>query len=101
MGDLPLGLRLTGLSDRSATGRERYKKRHNDKEDKPVHLSSLGSQAQERIFVTDADLEKYCAVAVDAGATHAKQIHPASVITAPWVRLKCQFGCPGYGIGLC
>ncbi|MFB3881070.1 MAG: DUF2284 domain-containing protein [Armatimonadota bacterium] len=25
---------------------------------------------------------------------------PATVITAPWVRLKCQFGCGGYGLRL-
>lgn len=53
------------------------------------------------IIVTDSDLEKYCSLAVEAGATHAKQIHPSSVVTAPWVRLKCQFGCPGYGRGHC
>jgi predicted metal-binding protein len=23
------------------------------------------------------------------------------VVTAPWVRLKCQFGCPGYDRGYC
>ena len=54
-----------------------------------------------RVLATDSDLEKYCALAVQAGATHAKQIHPSSVVTAPWVRLKCQFGCPGYGRGYC
>ncbi len=52
-------------------------------------------------IVADPDLEKYCSVAVEAGATHARQIHPSSVATAPRVRLKCQFGCPGYGRGLC
>jgi len=31
------------------------------------------------------------------GAAEAKVISPESVITAPWVRLKCQFGCGGYG----
>ena len=29
------------------------------------------------------------------GAAETKAISPASVITAPWVRLKCQFGCAG------
>jgi predicted metal-binding protein len=66
-----------------------------------VQLSSLGSSVQDRIFVTDGDLEKYCGLAVEAGATHAKQIHPGSVVTAPWVRLKCQYGCPGSGKGHC
>ena len=26
-------------------------------------------------------------------------IPTSSVVTAPWVRLKCQYGCPGYGRG--
>ncbi len=47
------------------------------------------------------DLEKYCAMAIEGGATHAVPIRPDSVVTAPWVRLKCQFGCPGYGKGYC
>jgi predicted metal-binding protein len=44
------------------------------------------------------DLKKYCDHAIEKGFTHAKPVDPASVITAPWVRLKCQFGCPGYGL---
>jgi len=51
--------------------------------------------------MNDVDLEKYCAQAVEKGATHAKQIHPSSVVTAPWVRLKCQFGCPVYDKSYC
>lgn len=43
------------------------------------------------------DLKKYCNIALEAGATHVKVIDPAGVATAPWVRLKCQFGCGGYG----
>ena len=43
--------------------------------------------------MNDGDLEKYCIRAVENGATHAKQIHPSTVITEPWVRKKCQFGC--------
>ncbi len=31
------------------------------------------------------------------GAAEAKLVDPASVVTAPWVRLKCQYGCGGYG----
>lgn len=46
--------------------------------------------------MSDVDLGKYCQWAVERGATHAKQIHPSSVVTAAWVRWKCQFGCPGY-----
>ena len=46
--------------------------------------------------MNDADLKEYCARAVERGATHAKQIHPSSVVTAPWVLLKCQSGCSSY-----
>ena len=38
-------------------------------------------------------LEKYCEKALQAGATDAKIIHPSTVVTAPWVRIKCMFGC--------
>ena len=43
------------------------------------------------------DLDQYCDLGIEAGAAHAKIIHPGTVITALWVRLKCQFGCAGYG----
>ena len=47
------------------------------------------------------DLEKYCRMAKDRGATDAITIHPDRVVTAPWVLIKCQFGCPDYGRGYC
>jgi len=47
----------------------------------------------------DSDLKRYCESAVEREATHAKQIHPSSVVTAAWVRWKCHFGCPEYGKG--
>lgn len=47
------------------------------------------------------DLKKYCDQAVGFGFTHAKVIDPASVVTAAWVRLKCRYGCPGYGWSHC
>lgn len=50
---------------------------------------------------SDSDLEKYCAMGIERGVSHARQIHPGSVVTAPWVRLKCQFGCPHYGRSHC
>lgn len=31
------------------------------------------------------------------GSAEAKVISPETVVTATWVRLKCQFGCGGYG----
>jgi predicted metal-binding protein len=40
---------------------------------------------------------KYVKKAVDLGAKEAKIISASSVVTAQWVRLKCQFGCDGYG----
>ncbi|MCX7817518.1 MAG: DUF2284 domain-containing protein [Syntrophales bacterium] len=42
----------------------------------------------------DNDLRKYCDAARGFGAKDAKVIDPASVVTAPWVRFKCLFGCP-------
>lgn len=66
-----------------------------------MNPSSESSTGRDLIIDVDSDLEKYGVMAMQAGATHAKQVHPSSVATAPWVRLKCQFGCPGYGRGHC
>ncbi|MDQ1238570.1 MAG: hypothetical protein QG577_755, partial [Thermodesulfobacteriota bacterium] len=52
-------------------------------------------------FVMDSDLKKYFDLAMDDRASHAKQINPGSVATAPWVRMKSQFGCPSYAKGYC
>ena len=38
--------------------------------------------------------------AVELGAAEAKVVSPATVVTAHWVRLKCQYGCGGYGLRL-
>jgi predicted metal-binding protein len=38
---------------------------------------------------------------VSLGAMEAKVVKPSAVVTADWVRLKCQFGCGGYGSSLC
>ena len=35
------------------------------------------------------------------GISGAKVIDPRSVVTAEWVRMKCQFGCTGFGMSLC
>ncbi len=51
--------------------------------------------------MNDDDLEKYCTRINEEELTHAKQIDPSTVVTAPWVRLKCQFGCPGYDRSYC
>jgi predicted metal-binding protein len=46
-------------------------------------------------------LEDYCKKALEMGVDGAKRIDPRSVVTAEWVRMKCQFGCPGFGMSLC
>jgi predicted metal-binding protein len=43
------------------------------------------------------DLERYRRLALKKGATFAKLISPRTVKTAEWVRMKCTFGCSGYG----
>jgi predicted metal-binding protein len=39
----------------------------------------------------------YLKRAKELGAKDAKIIPAKSIVTAEWVRLKCQFGCDGYG----
>jgi len=39
--------------------------------------------------------------AKDLGAVSAKLISTDSIILGDWVRLKCQYGCGGYGKSLC
>ena len=46
-------------------------------------------------------LTPFLTMALERGVDHARIIETSSIITAPWVRLKCQFGCFGYGRGLC
>ncbi len=43
---------------------------------------------------------KHLKRAKELGAKEAKIISAKSVVTAGWVRLKCQFGCDGYGKAL-
>jgi len=45
--------------------------------------------------------DKYVARALAAGADEAKIVPVSNVVTAEWVRLKCQFGCDGFGKRLC
>jgi predicted metal-binding protein len=44
---------------------------------------------------------KYVEQALAAGAHEAKVVPVGNVVTAEWVRLKCQFGCSGFGKRLC
>jgi predicted metal-binding protein len=46
-------------------------------------------------------LESYCEKALEMGIDGAKIVDPCSVVTAEWVRMKCQFGCPGFGMSPC
>jgi predicted metal-binding protein len=46
-------------------------------------------------------LESYCDRVKSQGVDDALIVKTSSVFTAPWVRLKCQFGCSGYGERLC
>jgi len=46
-------------------------------------------------------VEVYCKEALEMGVDGAKMIDPHSVVTAEWVRMKCQFGCPGFGLSHC
>ena len=43
------------------------------------------------------DLKEFCTEAQKLGAVDAIVIAPKDVVTGEWVRLKCQFGCGGYG----
>ena len=43
---------------------------------------------------------KFLQRAKSLGAKHAKIIPARSIVTAQWVRLKCQFGCGTYGTRL-
>jgi predicted metal-binding protein len=47
------------------------------------------------------DPKRYVKQALAGGATEAKVIPVKNVITAEWVRLKCQFGCSGFSRRLC
>lgn len=42
-------------------------------------------------------LEQYGNKVIAGGAAHAIVTQPSRVVTAPWVRWKCQFGCDHYG----
>jgi len=51
--------------------------------------------------VSVKSVESFCKRAMEMGIEEAKMIDPGSVVTAEWVRLKCQYGCPGFGESLC
>ena len=45
----------------------------------------------------ETDLNHFLERARELGAKEAKVISAKSIVTAPWVRAKCQYGCPMYG----
>jgi len=51
--------------------------------------------------MTAMNFEMFAQRAMEQGALSAKVIEPGSIVTAPWVRLKCQFGCGRYGKSHC
>ena len=46
-------------------------------------------------------MEKYLSLLRRGGAAQAAVIDPKTIVTAPWVAFKCQYGCPHYGKNLC
>ncbi len=48
----------------------------------------------------NSPLKKICDSALALGFDRAVPLSPAQVVTAPWVRMKCRFGCAGYGSNL-
>jgi len=49
---------------------------------------------------TGSTMLKYVKRAKELGAKDAKVIHVKTIVAAEWVRLKCKFGCDGYGQSL-
>ena len=48
-------------------------------------------------MMSKAPLSKFCKLARRLGARQAQVISTETIVTSPWVRLKCQYGCAGYG----
>ena len=46
-------------------------------------------------------LAPYSKMALEKGIDQTVVVETSRVVTAPWVRMKCQFGCAGYGDSLC
>ena len=47
------------------------------------------------------EYHKYIKRAKEHGVTGAKTISAGSIIVAEWVRMKCRYGCGGYGSSHC
>ena len=49
----------------------------------------------------DSKLERFIETAKELGAHDAKFIHPGTIKTAPWIVMKCRYGCGSYNTLLC
>ncbi len=49
----------------------------------------------------DSSLQRLIRRARELGAAEVRLVDPGSIVTASWVRLKCQFGCGCYNTTLC
>jgi predicted metal-binding protein len=59
--------------------------------------SAATRKALKAATTTERKLERLVRLAKRSGAQEVKAIGPDTVFTATWVRLKCQYGCGGYG----
>lgn len=48
-----------------------------------------------------ADLQRLQEIAMASGASATKTVKIPSIKTGAWTRMKCQYGCPNYGLTLC
>ncbi|HSW39877.1 MAG TPA: DUF2284 domain-containing protein [Acidobacteriota bacterium] len=48
-----------------------------------------------------SDYRRFVKTAMEIGAEDAKIIEASTIVTAAWVRLKCQYGCGGYNSNIC
>jgi predicted metal-binding protein len=46
-------------------------------------------------------LKPYLEIALKKEVTHAIVVETSKIFTEPWVRMRCQFGCAGFGETLC
>jgi len=49
------------------------------------------------VLVVQDSLNDLSRLAIKLGAADAKSIKADDIVVSDWVRLKCQYGCDGYG----
>lgn len=62
-------------------------------------MDSISPAAEKGWILDNSDLKIYRDFAIANGVGSARVIQPQTVVTAPWVRWKCQFGCVAFGKG--